>query len=349
MRKFIWMMVAGILVLLMVWLAGKGQSGAWESTKQEKNMLAMDTYMSLCAYGAKAEVALEEAGKRILDIEKVFSVTDEESEIYKINHRETPLVVLSKECMKVFLAAREISQNTDGAFDLTMYPVLKGWGFTTGSYQVPDQETLEALLQKTGYQKILVQTETNAITLEDGMEIDFGGIAKGYASDEAVRVLKENGITSAILSLGGNIQTVGSKPDGSAWTVAVKNPDQSEHYFGILKVKNKAVVTSGAYERYFEENGKKYGHILNPKTGEPADNEILSVTIVGDSAMTCDALSTAMFVKGLEEAEQYWKAYGGFEAIFLTKEKEIYVTEGLKNNFEAAGDYKMSEIHWIKK
>lgn len=319
-----------------------------DNAKFEKNIMAMDTYMTLTAYGKNAEQGLDQAAESIHRIEEIFSVTDSQSEIYRVNHRTENTVKVSEQCLQVLQEALEVSERSEGAFDISIYPILKAWGFTTGEYRVPSGVEIENLQKKAGFEKINIDVKTETITLEDGMEIDFGGIAKGYAGDEAVNAVKEIGVESAIFSLGGNIQTLGSKPDGSAWVVAVKDPENPENFIGTVKVRDQAVVTSGGYERYFEENGKKYSHIINPDTGYPAESTLLSVTIIGEKGILCDALSTALYVKGLEGASEYWKTYGGFEAVFVTENREIYITEGLKHNFEPKDAEQAGHIYYIE-
>jgi len=321
-----------------------------DDTKYEKDFFAMDTYMAFAAYGKNAQKGLEKAMERVEEIEKVFSVTRQDSEVYAVNHRTENTVEVSKELIDILEPALRISQSTQGAFDISIYPVLKAWGFTTGDYHVPSEQEIKSLLQKVGYDRIQTDANRSKVTLPEGMEIDFGGIVKGYSGDEAVRVLKECGVDSAILSLGGNIQALGSKPDGSAWNIAVKNPDDTDSYIGILQVRDKAVVTSGGYERFFEgDDGEIYWHILNPATGYPARQGLISVTIIGECGRDCDALSTALFVKGLDGAAAYWKEYGGFEAIFVTEEREMYITEGISELFAPEGEYKEKTVKVIQK
>lgn len=340
--------LAGMLVLACLFQGcGRNMGYVPENAKYDKSFTAMDTYMTFAAYGKNAENGLEDARRRVQEIENICSVTREGSEIYGVNHRTENTVSLGKESAKLLREAMTISERSGGAFDVTMYPVLQLWGFTDGKYQVPGEEALKEALGKTGYQKINV--DTDGVELEAGMEIDFGGIAKGYAGDEAAVALKNAGVKSAILSLGGNIQTVGTKPDGSDWNVAIKDPEHTDQYMGVLKVSNQAVVTSGGYERYFEQDGKKYWHILDPKTGYPAQSGLLSVTVTGSSGMECDALSTAFFVMGLKKAINYYQNYGGIEAVFLTDTKEVWVTQGLEKSFTLTGDYEKDSIHYIEK
>ena len=290
----------------------------------------MDTYMKIEAYGENAENAVSQARARVEALEKLWSATDENSEIYAINHGENP--ELSAETLDLLSFTLEMSAKTDGAFDATIYPVLTAWGFTTDEHRVPDESELAELLKKVGYEKVLV--DGNKISLERGMMLDFGGAAKGWASDECARIMRENGVKSALINLGGNVYALGKRADGNLWRIGVADPQsESAENAGIISVCDRAVVTSGSYQRYFTQDGKTYGHIIDTKTGFPADNDLLSVTIVAEEGKLCDVLSTALFVMGREQAEQFWQKNGGFEMILIEKSGEIYVTAGIAENF----------------
>ncbi|MBQ5337099.1 MAG: FAD:protein FMN transferase, partial [Oscillospiraceae bacterium] len=212
-------------------------------------------------------------------------------------------------------------------------PIVREWGLTTGKYRIPEQKVIDDLLEGTGYKKI--KLEGNDLTMPDGMMIDLGASAKGYTGDVVSEIFRENGISSAIISLGGNVQTVGSRPDGSDWKVAVRDPQNESEQICIVSVSDKAVVTSGNYERYFiGEDGKRYCHIINPSDGYPVDNGIASVTIISDSGILSDCLSTALFVMGKDEAFEYQKQNGGFEMIIVSSENEVTYTEGLEGKIE---------------
>lgn len=319
------------------------------TSEVQKSLFAMDTYMSFKAYGTNADTALSDIVTLITDLENTLSVTNAESAVSKVNAGNGTTVAVPDTVIELVEQAQIISSQTNGAFDISIYPVLKAWGFTTEDYQVPTAETLTALLAYVDYTKIDLDTENNTITLPENMQIDLGGIAKGYAGQKAAESLKAQGMESALLNMGGNIQTVGSKPDGSDWTVAIQDPENENQYVGYIKVSDKAVVTSGAYERYFtDDNGHLWGHIMNPKTGYPAQSGLTSVTIVGSDGMLCDVLSTALFVMGLDDAGAYWKTYGGFEAVFVTDNNEIYITAGLENNFKTMSAYENKTVHIIK-
>lgn len=298
--------------------------------EQTKEIFAMDTYMNLKAYGSNAEDALNQCEYEIKNLEGLFAVKDSSSDIYKINLGGGSVVEVSDDTAKVITKALEFSEKTDGALDITIYPVLKEWGFTTGEYQVPDESKIKNLLQFVDYHNINVNG--NNVNIPEAYAVDLGSVAKGYTSDKLCEILKNNGITSAIINLGGNVQTVGTKPDGSKWNVGIQNPQDSSSNICTVRIADRAVITSGNYERYFEQDGKKYWHIIDPKTGYPAANGIISSTIIGESGTECDALSTALFVMGTDKAIEYCKNNPNIEAILVTDDMKIYITDGLTDS-----------------
>ena len=297
----------------------------------ERSLFAMNTYMTFTAYGEDAQAALQEAEECIQQVEGLWSVTDEDSEIYQANHSGGQPVTVSEETAEIISFALEMAQRTGGALDPTIYPVLTAWGFTTDSKQVPSQQQIAQLLEQVGYDRI--QLNGSELTVPDGMELDLGAVGKGYTADLVTEILRRHGVTSALISLGGNIQAIGSRPDGSDWRLGIRAPWESGN-LGVLTVSDAAVVTSGGYENYFDdEQGNIYWHILDPSTGYPADNGLQSVTIVGREGKMCDALSTALFVMGAQSAEQYWRENGGFEMLLVTDSGEILITEGIAEDF----------------
>ena len=231
----------------------------------------------------------------------------------------------------------EIYKSTKGVFNPAIYPVMQAWGFDTKKYKVPSKENLQATLKNTDASKIKYNKSSRVATFENiKMEIDFGGIAKGYTSAAVMKIFKDCGVTSGLVSLGGNVQALGSKVDGSSWKVAIQNPDSEENYLGVLNIKNKAVITSGGYERYFEKNGKVYHHIIDPATGYPANAGLKSVTIVSEDGTLADGLSTSLFIMGLEKGENYWRENSDkFDVIFLTDDNKQYVTEGIYKDYSS--------------
>lgn len=313
-----------------------------------KSFFAMDTYMTFTLYDDSvqdAQAALEDAQGRVEELEALWSVTDEGSDIYAVNHGGGRPVTVHEETASLLSFALEMAKATEGALEPTLYPVLTAWGFTTGENQIPSADEIGRLLESVGYDKVILKADS--VMLEDGMMLDLGAAGKGYAGDEAARLLEERGVTSALLDIGGNIQAVGSKPDGSDWRLGLRSPFD-EGVLGILRVSDKAVVTSGNYERYFiGSDGVRYGHIIDPDTGYPVDNGLVSVTIIAGEGKLCDALSTSLFVMGLEPAVGYWKAHPDFDVILVTESKEIYLTEEIKGRFYLQDEYEDMNVHVI--
>ena len=305
---------------------------------------AMDTVMDFTIYGESG--LIDQSESLITSLESLVSVTDTGSELYAIN--QTGSGTLTGKASSLMEQALEICRRTDGALDLSIYPIVRAWGFTTGSYQVPDEAEIQALLPLVDYRKIQYDAATGTVTLPEGMEIDLGSVAKGYAGQLAAQMLREHGVQSALLNLGGNVQTVGTKPDGSPWQIGIKDP-QGEDAMMVLSVEDQAVVTSGGYERYFEQDGQTYWHIMDPSTGHPADSGLISVTIVGDEGVVCDGLSTALFVMGLEKAADLWAQSGDFEAVFVTASGEVYITEGLRDRFALTEQYADTPVSVIER
>lgn len=291
----------------------------------------MDTYMTIEAYGENADKAVSEAKNSVIELEKLLSVNDENSEIYAVNHGEN--LDLSEKTLDLAAFSLEIAKKTGGAFDPTVFPITAAWGFTTNEKRVPEKEEIALLLKKVGYEKAVVSG--NRVILEEGMTLDFGGIAKGYASDLCAEIMRENGVKSALINLGGNVYAFGKRPDGNLWRIGVANPlgESAEDNAGILSVSDRAVVTSGNYQRSFTRDGIVYGHIIDPKTGYPADSGLLSVTVIAADGTLCDALSTALFVMGREKAADFYRENSGFDMILIDENGEIYITDGIRDNF----------------
>lgn len=305
-------------------------------SEYQQSFFAMDTYMTLTVYGDNAEQAVELARESIYEFEKMLSVTDEESEIYKINNSNGEAVVVSDETAEIIEYSLKISSETDGAFDLTIYPVLSLWGFTKNENNVPDKKEIDALLESIDYNQ--VELDGNSVTVPEKVMIDLGAIGKGFVGDKTAEQLKAQGVKSALLDIGGNIQAVGSKPDGADWKIGLRSPID-DGVLGVLSISDLAVVTSGNYERYFiDDNGIKYGHIINPDTGYPVENDLLSVTIIGKEGKRCDALSTALFVMGYEKAVEFWKENNDFNMLLVKNNGEIHATPGASMIFKTEFD-----------
>ena len=303
-----------------------------------REIFAMDTYMSLTAYGDHAETAVDKAISEIKRLDALLSVGDEKSIVYRLNHGEK---ADSEDVTFLIERSAWLYENTDGAFDITLFPLMELWGFTGEHPAVPEQSDIDKTLVLCGFDKLIIENGTPEP--KDGQGIDFGGIAKGYTSQRIMEIFREYGITSGVVSLGGNVQCYGTKPDGSLWRCGITDPDHPDDtsaLSGVISVDDKAVITSGGYERYFTENGKTYHHIINPENGYPADSGLKSVTIVSADGTLADGLSTACFVMGKEKSLDFWREHPElFDMVLITNENEILVTEGLKENFSSRKDY----------
>lgn len=336
--------VVSIICIPVLFLAGCAGMGRIGTREFKTSFFAMDTYISLTAYGENGDRALEAARSKMEELESLWSVTDESSEIYALNCSGGKTVTVSNETGDLLEFALSMADETEGALDPTIYPVLLAWGFTTGENRIPKEDELQTLLQDVGYERI--EIEGNEVTVPEGMKLDLGAVGKGYAGDVLTEILKEAGITSALLDLGGNVQVIGTKPDGSRWRLGLRNPFDAEGYLGVIEIADAAVVTSGTYERYFiGEDGKRYGHIIDPATGCPAESGLASVTIVAKEGKLCDALSTSLFIMGREEAEAYWREHGGFDMILITDEGELYITEGISDAFSLGRGFENIKVH----
>jgi len=319
-----------LALLLLPPLAGCAPAQAQEE------LFAMDTVMSLTAYGAAGETGLEAAKAEIRRLDSLLSVSGGASEIRRVN--EAGGGTVSEETAALLERAAAISRACGGAFDVTVGPVVDVWGFYGDEQRVPSADELAAALALVGPDKLtLAGTEVRFAAA--GVRLDLGGVAKGYAAGRAAEALKAAGVASAIMTLGGNVRTVGLKPDGSRWKVGIADPAAPQAMAGVLTTGENAVVTSGGYQRYFDEDGVRYHHIIDPATGYPAASGILSATVVTADDVLADALSTALFVLGEEQAGALWRSMGGFEMILIAEGGRIIVTGGLADDFSPADGY----------
>lgn len=310
-----------------------------EPEKCVRSIYAMDTLMSLTAYGDNAQEALDRAAERLAELEQELSVTIPDSDIGRLNSSGGVPVTVSDDTAEILRAALEVSAQSRGALDVTIYPVLREWGFTTGEYSVPDSETLAELLENVDYTR--VEIAGNEVSIPEGFAVDLGAVAKGYASDCAAEIMRSCGVSSAVMNLGGNVCVTGSKPDGSPWKVAVADPFGGE-YLGTLSVSDCFVITSGKYERCFTgEDGRRYHHIIDPATGYPSENGLSAVTVLGESGVECDALSTALLVLGEEGAADLWREHGGFEMLLVTDDRRLVSTRGFAEKFENSSEMEL--------
>lgn len=322
--------------------------------KTSSQIFAMDTVMSLTIYGTNpgsggenpSQGALEAAVSQIYLLQDQLSATDQNSEIFAINRAGGAWTPLSDSTVSLLTQALALCAETDGALDITAYPAVSAWGFPTGDYRIPSREELDGLAARIDYTKVDVDAQSSQGRLPDGMELDLGAVAKGYAGDLLAQMMKTYGVRSALFDLGqSSIQAVGTKPDGSPWRVGIQDPG-GDSYLGVLEISDLAMGTSGGYQRFFEKDGLRYWHILDPDTAAPARSGLASVTVVSPSGLVCDGLSTALFVMGLEKGTEFWRAHPqlDFDVIFITEDGSISITAGLKGAFSLAQGQESREV-----
>ena len=370
-----------LLLLMPVMLLCQGCSN---NRQASVNFYAMDTVMQITCYGKDADAAVEAAQAEIVRLDELLSIGNESSEVSRINQNGGGL--LSADVAALADCALMLNRLTDGAYDMTILPVMELWGFTTGEYAVPGEDELAKVLALCGsdlvtYNEVSYNTclEENGnkqyqLELLNGQGIDFGGLAKGYASDRLVQIFDGYDLKSAYFSLGGNVYCYHKKTDGSEWNIAIENPlknfayhggdgvsgngaekmSTNIDYLGAVRVHDEAVVTSGGYERYFEQDGKRYHHIINPATGYPAESGLISVTVVSCDGTLADGLSTACYVLGLDDSIALWQKYGSggtvegrtiatFDLIMMTDTGDVYVTQGIAQSFSSGYDVHIIE------
>ena len=327
------------LCLCLFLLPGCGAAG--EAAASTRYLTAMDTVMTLTAYGADRDRALEAAVAEIRRLDSLLSIGNDSSDISRLNREKT--AVLSPDAASLLGSALDLARDTQGVFDPTVYPLVKLWGFYDKDYHVPSRQELSQALDLVDYREVSLGEDGQA-SLGPGQQIDLGGIGKGFTSQRVTELLRDADVTSAMVSLGGNIQCLGAKPDGSPWNIGIRDPF-GEDVYAAVRVTDKAVITSGGYERYFKDpdTGNIYRHILDPRTGFPAEKGLSSVTVITSDGTLGDGLSTALYIMGLEDAAAYWQAHrDAFEAVFITDDGTLYATEGLRGSLTSHYD-----IHYL--
>ena len=307
-----------------------------ECNVESTQYCGMGTVISSKVYGAYANEALAAAKQEAIRLEGLLSRFIPHSDISRINSSAgISYERVANITYKVLATAVEFSKNCQGCFDVTIGPLMNLWSYYKQRHKTPSKIIIDKFLNLIDYADIELDANNNAVFLKrKGQSLDLGAIGKGYAADLILEVIKEYSITSAFFNIGGNVATIGAKPDGSRWNVGIRHPRKANGLLGVVSIVNKSVVTSGDYERYYiAGDGRRYHHIINPTTGYPADSGLISVTIVADSSMVADVLSTAVFVAGLEKGLDIIKKYSGIEAIMIDNDLKIYITKGLIKYF----------------
>ncbi len=326
-KSGIMLCVMALVCLVLMTVTGCGSTPILE--KETAEIFAMDTIMDLTVYGESASELLIEARQLVQKYEGLFSVNTRTSDVAKLNQSSGRAVQVSPETYELIQKSIEISKKTEGLFDISIYPLVRAWGFTKEEYRVPEPEEHGRLLEKVDASKIRLEPD-NRVTLPEGMEIDLGGIAKGYLSQKLTELLREGGAQAAVVSLGGNVQTFGKKPDGTPFMVGITDPSDGTSVLGTIRIGEKAVITSGSYQRYFEKNGKVYHHIIDKRTGAPAQSDLTSVTVIGEDGVAADSLATALFVMGKEKAVQFAASHPEIQLVLVDTKSQVWTSEGIE-------------------
>ena len=301
----------------------------------KKSAFLLDTICDITVYDNVSEEVLDKGFSVLQEIDDKMSATKVTSEIMAINNASgKSSIKISDDTFYVISKGVQYGETTNGKFDISVGPLVKLWGINTDHARIPSKEEIKSTLQLIGYKNVAVNEAKSEVMLNlKGMSLDLGGIAKGYAGDAVADMLKSNGVKHAIINLGGSIVVIGSKLNGNDWNIGIQDPVEPRGaYLGILSVSNKAIATSGIYERFFIENGVRYHHIMDTSTGYPVDNSLASVSIISDKSIDGDPLAKS-FTMGLEDGMKFIEKQQGVEAIFVTKDSKVYITPGLKDKF----------------
>ena len=307
----------------------------------ESTDYAMGTYVQQTVFGKNGEAAAKAASSSVKDLENLISWRIEDSDVARLNAAAgTDWITVDPKTAALLAVSLDVAQKSGGAFDPTILPVSSLWDFGGDNQHLPSDADLKKFDAYVDYRNLRVDTQSSAASLKlHYMAIDLGGIGKGAACDEAVEAYRKAGADYGIIAVGGSVGVYGSKPDGSPWRIAVRDPkagDGQADAMGQIELTSGFVSTSGTYEKYFTENGVTYHHLLNPKTGYPENNGLISVTVKANNGALSDALSTACFVLGREKGEALLAQYGA-DGVFIDTAGKVYVTAGLKESFQITG------------
>ena len=315
-RAVYYLLVAVIAIAVIMPVISK------ESAKTVTVSDCFDTITDITVY-SRSNKPLRDCEIYLRSAEKEFSATDSEAQIYRLNHGENP--ALSTDTKEIIAIGEKFTYENPDYFSIYLNPLVEAWDIKNNTGTIPN---VNAALEQSRKEK----------------SINLGGIAKGYATDKLCTILKKDGVNSALLSLGGNAYAIGKKPTGENWKIGIQSPKDADKIIGVISAENLAVITSGDYQRFFELNGMRYHHILDPQTGYPVNNGLHSVTIIGENAALCDALATATFVAGLDKGAELLKKYN-VRGIFITDDT-VYFSKTLENIFKQSDfSYKYEFIY----
>ncbi|HBH12118.1 MAG TPA: thiamine biosynthesis protein ApbE [Clostridiales bacterium] len=318
-----------------------------QDLKISKNSFSLNTFNTITLYGTDDDSYFESIYGEVTRLENKLSVHISGSEVAMIcDNAGLRPVKVSQETFEVIEKSIEYAVLSEGLFDITIEPLVSLWSIGTDNFRLPEQSEINDAMELIDFKKIVLDDENSTVYLtEKNMSIDLGAIAKGYIADKVAKKIIELGLDSAIINFGGNVVLLGEKPDGSAFQVGIQEPDETRGgIVGTVTARNISLVTSGDYERYSVQDNTRYHHILDPFTGYPTDNNIKAVSIIANQSFDADALSTTVLLQGLEKGLAMIESLEGVEAIFITKEHEIYLSEGIKDIFKlTSGEYIIME------
>lgn len=337
--------ILGVLcAALLLGLTGCGKNA------NETSISALNTVIKISAYGSNARKGISDASDIINALNTQLDTSSESSSISRVNAAGGKEIVVPGQFIDMYNAAQTAYTMTDGEFDITVFPFVEAWGFNSGNYHNPSKEELEALRETVDFNGIQTNYYSDSgsytMILPKNTKITFDGVSRGCATDYAIEQLKADGVENAIISMPGTVQTIGAKPDGSPWSIAVGDPDDPSEYLGSLQLGEAAMSTTRAIDNSFTyEDGTTYTHILSPTTGEPAVTNLKEVCVISDDALLADCLATGLYAMGRNSAVRCWRANRNFEMILVTADNEILCTSGLTEQFSlSASGYKLSYI-----
>ncbi|OPX91126.1 FAD:protein FMN transferase [Pelotomaculum sp. PtaB.Bin117] len=347
-----WSLVISLLFILFACSGCKLNSAQLQEFSDEK--FVMDTLVQVTVYSDDKQSGKEALDKAFAEFKRINDLTDRfpkegkntsaSSDVIRINENAgIKPVQVGSDTLNIVQRSLYYAQLSGGSFDITVGPIMDLWGFGKDEQHVPSDEQIKKALSLVDYRKVIVDADNGTVYLQKpGMSLDFGGVAKGYATEEAAKILRELGIKHAIINAGGNVYALGARPDGSPWRVGVRDPRDGEKLIAVLSVKDTSVVTSGDYERYFEQGGVRYSHLIDPSTGKQA-RDLIQTTVVAESSTDADILNKPLFVLGQQRGMSFAKGIQGVGAIFVNADKQVTFTDNLANQLEftGGGDYQI--------
>ena len=319
----------------------------WDMKNKEvfATFYLMDTVVSVRLSGKNVRRALKQIKKKLLWFSRYYSRYDDKGQVYKINAAAgRSFVRVDRKLLALLNKAVGLSNMTGGLFDVTVGPLMDLWDFKF-AISPPSEEAIRKAKSFVGYRDIIIDEKNSAVMLKHpGQKIDLGGIAKGLATDECNKIIEKFKFAQGYINIGGNVSVIGSNPNGEPWKVGIRHPRRTDHLIGMVKLENKAIVTSGDYERFFDCQGVRYHHLLNPLTGYPGKAGLTSVTVIAENGCLADALSTAVFLSGIEKSRDLLKRFPETEAVIIDETENIYITKGLIDCFEVFDQTKITII-----